>query len=152
MFPNDVRTGGGVSRALLLAAVLILALIFAFPWPSRPVLSRWGGGQFALASVPNIIATAVAPEPPAGIVGLAAPQTLGLERYNQGSQLLDSEPGGDVQHYRRELPGGTLSYFVVKLGPRVHVEVINADGATPGSDATGDTIWTDGQKHLATVA
>ncbi len=37
------------------------------------------------------------------------------------------------------------------LDERVHIEVLNADGATPGSDAAGDTIWTDGKKHLATV-
>src|SRR5262249_44719871 len=75
-----------------------------------------------------------------------------LEAYNQASMLQESAAGGRVRFYHRDLPdGGTLAYFVVQLGDQVRVALINADGATPGTDATGDTKWADGQQHLATV-
>lgn len=75
-----------------------------------------------------------------------------LEAYSAGSQLQESVADNALRYYRRPMPGGELSYFVITLSDRIHVEVINADGATPGSDAGGDTIWTDGQQHLASVA
>lgn len=155
MYPDDYRERGGLLRPLLLALAAIALLLLAFPWPRPAVLSRWAGSQAAIAEVPKLIATAIAqPAPaPAAITGFAVPETVGLATYNQGSQLIDSAAGQQVSHYRRTLPsGGTLVYFVVQLGPQARVEVINADGATPGSDASGDTIWTDGQQHLATAA
>ena len=75
-----------------------------------------------------------------------------LEAYNQDSSLQESAAGGRVSFYRRDLPGGAaLAYFVVRLDDQVRVALINADGATPSTDATGDTMWADGRKHLATV-
>ena len=71
--------------------------------------------------------------------------------HNQGSVLQDADASGRVRFYRRSVAGGSIAYFVVMLDQQVHLEVINADGATPGSDASGDTIWTDGQQHLTTV-
>jgi hypothetical protein len=151
MYPRDVETSGNLPRALLLALIAVLAIVFAFPWPTRPVISRWAGAQAMIASVPNLIGSA--PDAPATIVGQAVARPASLENYNQASQLVDSAPAQRVSYYRRELPGGgTLAYFVVPLSSDVHLEVVNADGATPGSDASGDTIWTDGQQHLATVA
>jgi hypothetical protein len=153
MYPRDAQTSGNFLRALLVALSIILAIAFAFPWPSRPVISRWAGPQAIFAAVPNLIVTAAESDAPAEIVGLAAPQAPSLDRYNQASQLVDTDPSQHVSYYRRDLPGGgILAYFVVQLSEYVHIEVLNADGATPGSDASGDTIWTDGQPHLATVA
>ena len=154
MYPEDYRPRGGLVRPLLLALAAITLLLLAFPWPRPAVMSRWASSQAAMAEVPKLIETVIAqPQPtPATISGFAVPETVGLTDYNQASQLIDSAAGQQVSYYRRSLPsGGTLIYFVVRLGPQVHIEVINADGATPGSDAGGDTIWTDGQKHLATV-
>ncbi len=153
MYPHDVQTSGNLPRALLVALIIILAIAFAFPWPTRPVISRWPGSQAIFAAVPDLIGTAVAPNAPAEIVALAAPQTVSLERYSQASRLVDADPSQHVSYYRRDLPGGgALAYFVVQLSEHVHIEVLNADDATPGSDASGDTIWTDGRPHLATVA
>ena len=153
MYPRDLQSSRNLPRALLLALIVILAIVFAFPWPTRPVISRWAGAQAMIAAVPDLIGTAVAPNPPATIVGQAAPQAPSLERYNQASRLVNSAPEQRISYYRRDLPGGgALTYFVVPLSDHVHIEVVNADGATPGSDVSGDTIWTDGQPHLATVA
>jgi len=153
MYPRDVQSSGNFRRALLVALIIILAIVFGFPWPTRPVLSRWPGTQALIGAVPDLIGAITAPDAPAEIVALAAPQALSLERYNQASRLVDADPNQRVSYYRRDLPGGgTLAYFVVQLSEHVHIEVVNADGATPGSDASGDTIWTDGQPHLATVA
>jgi hypothetical protein len=75
-----------------------------------------------------------------------------LEAYNQASALQESAADGRVRFYRRDLPdGGALAYFVVQLDDQVRVALVNADGATPGTDETGDTIWADRQPHLATV-
>jgi hypothetical protein len=152
MYPRDLQSSGSFRRALLLALTIILAIVFAFPWPTRPVISRWAGTQALFDAVPNLIVAAGSPDSAGEIVGLAVPQASSLDRYNQASQLVDADPNQHVSYYRHELPGGTLAYFVVRLGEDVHIEVVNADGATPGSDASGDTIWTDGQRHLATVA
>lgn len=135
-----------------LIGVLAASSCMLFVWPpqsGRPFLSRWSGG---VAAQP-IAAEASAQQPAAtGIVMRATPDPSALESYNQGSLLQDADPSGRVRFYRRDVAGGSIAYFVVMLDPQVHLEVINADGATPGSDATGDTIWTDGQKHLTTVA
>jgi hypothetical protein len=143
--PHSLRT---ITLLLgLLAASACLLLI----WPSqssRPFLSRWSGGVAALpvaAAEPQSSATTA-------LVLQATPDPSALESYNQGSLLQDADPSGRVRFYRRDVAGGSIAYFVVTLDQQVHLEVINADGATPGSDASGDTIWLDGQKHLATVA
>jgi hypothetical protein len=79
------------------------------------------------------------------------PGSVALEAYNRGSMLQDAGGGGEVQLFRRNVGAGEIIYMVVQLGERVHLEVLNADNAKPGSDATGDTIWMDGDRHLATV-
>jgi hypothetical protein len=132
-----------------LLGLLAVSGFLLFIWPpqsARPFLSRWNGGVAALQAVAeqqNVQST---------LVLQATPDPSALENYNQGSVLQDSDPSGRVRFYRRNVAGGSIAYFVVTLDQQVHLEVINADGATPGSDATGDTIWLDGQKHLATVA
>jgi hypothetical protein len=131
----------------VLAASVFMLLLWP-PQSGRPFLSRWNGG-----AAQSIAAEASAQQlAPTGIVVHATPDPSALESYNQGSLLQDADPSGRVRFYRRDVAGGSIAYFVVMLDPQVHLEVINADGATPGSDATGDTIWTDGSKHLATVA
>jgi hypothetical protein len=159
MYPYDYRPRGSLLRPLLVALVALGVLGFVFFLPQRPVISSWVGAQaaFQVKQVATVISAAAAPvgNAPAapGIVGEAVPQTIGLERYNAASQQVDVVADGLAGHYRRTLPSGaTLVYFVVQLGPRVHIEVLNADGATPGSDPSGDTVWTDGKQHLATVA
>jgi hypothetical protein len=131
-----------------LAAIgFLLALLIWLPQPA-PFISNWQGAVKAQLAV----AAAVALPEAAPITLQATPDPSALESYNQGSALQDSDASGRVRFYRRDVAGGSIAYFAVTLDPQVHLEVINADGATPGSDATGDTIWTDGQKHLATVA
>jgi len=129
--------------------VLFLALLAGALWlpfylaPARPFLSNWRAGGLSGIYSPQLVAT-LAPVP--------APGVSALEGYNQGSALRESVADQRVRYYRRNLAGGgTLAYFVVLLDKQVHIEVVNADGATPGSDATGDTIWLDGQRHLTTV-
>lgn len=81
----------------------------------------------------------------------AAPRDV-LEAFNTASQLQDQAADGSVRLFRRQIAGGELAYLVVRLDARTHLELINANGATPGSDADGDTIWLDGGQHRATVA
>jgi hypothetical protein len=134
-----------------LFGVLAASALMLFVWPpqsGRPFISRWSGGVAA----PIAVAAGAQPAAATTIVIQATPDPTALESYNQSSVLKDADPSGRVRFYRRDVAGGSIAYFVVTLDPQVHLEVINADGATPGSDATGDTIWTDGQKHLATVA
>jgi hypothetical protein len=135
-----------------LLGLLAASGFMLFIWPpqaGRPFLSRWSGGVVAQ---PVAAAADVQPNAPPALVIQATPDPSALESYNQSSLLQDADPSGRVRFYRRNVAGGSIAYFVVTLDQQVHLEVINADGATPGSDATGDTIWTDGQKHLATVA
>jgi Phosphodiester glycosidase len=149
MYPQDSQP---LRNFTWLLGLLAASGFMLFVWPpqsGRPFLSRWSGGGAALpiaaaASAQQSAATAIAIQ--------ATPDPSPIESYNQGSVLQDADPSGRVRFYRRDIAGGSIAYFVVMLDPQVHVEVINADGATPGSDASGDTIWTDGQKHLTTVA
>ena len=105
-----------------------------------------------MAAQPVAVAADAQPNAAGALVIQATPDPSALESYNQGSLLQDADPSGRVRFYRRDVAGGSIAYFVVTLDQQVHLEVINADGATPGSDATGDTIWIDGKKHLSTVA
>ncbi|MEN9933608.1 MAG: hypothetical protein RLZZ387_187 [Chloroflexota bacterium] len=138
-------------KVLLIAALSIAALLPMLLLPQPTVLSGWQG-QVALAQRGSGItgeAAAItgeaAPVPPAaGGVAL-------LEAYNQSSALQESAAGGSVRYFQRPVGGGLLAYFVVLLDDRASVRVVNADGATPASDATGDTTWEGGGKHLATV-
>jgi hypothetical protein len=132
-----------ISPIHVLALIILLggALALRFPLqPAKTIVSRWRLPGAAATAVPQVRAQLP--------LGAGA-----LERYNQGSALQESVADGRVRYYRRQLVGGgELAYFVAQLDEQVHLEVINADGATPGSDASGDTVWTDGQKHLARVA
>jgi hypothetical protein len=178
MFSPAPRTIGNVPKALWLIAALVfvLVLVVLLPPPTRPFISRWNTTASRQYIVPIVLspaatqptvapivarAVAVPPAPErsdqASVVmeanyAKAAVEPTTLDRYNQGSVLQEAANDGLVSFYRRDLAGGSIAYFVVMLKQQVHIEVINADGATPGSDSTGDTIWTDGQKHLATVA
>jgi hypothetical protein len=129
--------------------IFTLTLIVWLPPPDRPFISRWAG---AVAAQPEALASAPEPAEAGPIVIQAFPNQSGLESYNQGSLLQDADPSGRVRFFRRDVAGGSIAYFVVTLDQKVHIEVINADGATPGSDSSGDTRWTDGAKHLASVA
>lgn len=149
---------------LLLGVIIIAGCILLFrsgntgrsfisPWPGPMQVSAQSQVE-AIAANTEAIATDVGGI--TGAVGLIdtteqIASVAALEAYSQGSALQEAVADNRVQYFRRDLPGGSMSYFVVQLGGPVHVEVLNADGATPGSDASGDTIWTDGQKHLATV-
>jgi len=150
MFTEAPQPPRGLPRLLgLLAAIVFLLILLAWlPQPDRAFISHWQG---PVAALPGALLAAAQPEA-APIVIQATPDPSALEHYNQGSALQDADPSGRVRFYRRDVAGGSIAYFVVTLDQQVHLEVINADGATPGSDASGDTIWTDGQKHLATVA
>jgi hypothetical protein len=133
--------------ALLLLAFVACVLMFMSFAPAQPFLTNWVAPAVAVVtgeSAESALSGAFVAE---SVVGFAA-----LERYNQGSALQEDVADGRVRFFRRDLTGGgALAYFVVQLDEQVHIEVLNADGATPGSDASGDTIWTDGNKHLATV-
>jgi Phosphodiester glycosidase len=135
-----------------LLGLLAASALMLYVWPpqsGRPFLSRWSGG----VAVQSVATTADAqPNAASALVMQATPDPSALESYNQGSLLQDADPSGRVRFYRRDVAGGSIAYFVVTLDQQVHLEVINADGATPGSDASGNTIWLDRQKHLATVA
>jgi hypothetical protein len=143
----DTQVPLSLRSITLLLGVLAAGACILFLWPpqsSRPFLSRWSGAAAALP-------VAAAEQPARALVLQATPDPSALESYNQGSLLQDSDASGRVRLYRRDVAGGSIAYFVVTLDQQVHLEVINADGATPVSDSTGDTIWMDGQKHLATV-
>lgn len=112
------------------------------------VLSRWAA---AAGAAPQPGGLSGAADPLAGSALALPPPLERLASFNAGSQLQEEAAGGLVRFYRRGIDGGELVYFVVQLDERVHIEVINADGATPASDANGDTIWAGGGRHLATV-
>jgi hypothetical protein len=138
-----------LTLALVGAAAIVL---FANP-PARPIVSRWGlptrSDAAPLTGVANDLRGVMQPQG-SGSDPLASDT---LANYNAQSELLASEGDGAVQLFRRSLAsGGQVTYMVVELNERSHLEVINADGATPTSDERGDTMWADGQKHLATVA
>lgn len=139
-----------VNIPLLVAVAAISAAVIAFfVFKPRPfVLSHWEE-----AGRPGAALDSAAPATgPSAIRGEAAPvPATALSDYNVGSQLQESVGDGQVEFYRRAVGGGSLLYFVVHLDEQVHVQVVNADGATPGSDAQGDTIWMDGKQHLAPV-
>ncbi|NJM06406.1 phosphodiester glycosidase family protein [Candidatus Gracilibacteria bacterium] len=136
-----------LTLALVGAAAIVL---FANP-PARPIVSRWGlptrSDTAPLTGVANDLRGVTQVQGAAPV-----PVSNALEAYNAQSELIASAGDGSVRLFRRNLPsGGQVTYMVVELSVRTHVEVINADGATPASDERGDTIWADGQKHLATV-
>ncbi len=125
--------------------VVLLYLVLLGGCSNPTVLSGWNG-----ASAQPTAGLVGQAEPLAGVV---LPVPRGLAAVNAESTPIDSAADGAVQAFRYNLPGGgTLAYVVVHLHPDIHVALVNADGATPASDAQGDTIWADGGRHLATVA
>jgi hypothetical protein len=132
---------------LLAASIFILMLFVWLPQPDHAFISPWRD----MSAARPVLAAGARQNAAPTIVAQAAPDASALESYNQSSMLQDADPSGRVRFYRRAVGGGSIAYFVVMLDQQIHLEVINADGAMPGSDATGDTIWTDGQKHLASV-
>jgi hypothetical protein len=137
-------------RNLALALLVPLAVVYLAiqAGQARPaVLSHWGA---AVASVNQASAGLVGKAAP--LTGAALPVVASLETFNAGSTLQESVASGAVRSFRRAMSGGDLAYVVVRLGAGVRVGVINADGATPASDAAGDTVWADGQRHLVPVA
>jgi hypothetical protein len=138
-----------IARNLIFWLVIPAAVIYLFVQlasSNQTVLSRW--------PLPPVARQALVGQAQA-LVGEARPVVLGHEQlaaFNRSAALQEQVADGQIAFYRRALAGGELAYFVVRLDEQVHIEVINADGAIPGSDATGDTIWLDGRKHLATVA
>jgi hypothetical protein len=143
---------------IVLVLVSLTAIGLSTAFSAQPLrLSSWRGNPLSAAFSP----VAGAPNEAGdvqneAVFGQASAVEPGgeraLEAYNQASMLQESAAGGRVRFFRRDLPGGgALAYFVVQLDDQVRVALINADGATPGTDATGDTMWADGQRHLATV-
>ena len=151
MYTHDPQPLGGFPGllGLLATSVFILVLFAWLPQPDPTFISPWTD---TLAAPPVAAAAGAQQSAATAIVIQATPDPSAIESYNQGSVLQDADPSGRVRFYRRDVVGGSIAYFVVMLDQQVHLEVINADGATPGSDASGDTIWTDGQRHLTTVA
>lgn len=151
-----LSTPGSILLFVLLTAAIILPGALN---PAKPIISNWGTVQqsVAVAVAADLPQQAALPKPavPATpISGIAQPQgnsQPALDAYLQNSVLKEDVGNTSVRFYQRDIAGGVLDFFVVRLDDYSHIEVINADGATPGSDATGDTIWSDGQRHLATV-
>ncbi|MGQ9927915.1 MAG: phosphodiester glycosidase family protein [Chloroflexaceae bacterium] len=135
---------------MTLALLAALGAYFLFAWPAAEatVFSRWTlTMSSATQPVPRELVSRLEPRP--ALLPLAAHERL--EAFNRESALHERAGEGLVEFYRRGIGGGELLYAVARLDERVHVEVINADGAVPGSDASGDTIWLDGQRHLQAV-
>lgn len=138
---------------LLCASLGVLYLAARAPGAEPTVLSRWAltAAMAAVAAQPADEGLSGEAEPLVGLALPVPPPGEQLAAFNRDSALHDSVAGGLVEYYRRPIASGELIYSVVQLDDRVHVEVINADGAIPGSDASGDTIWIDGQRHLRPV-
>ena len=156
------------SYTLVIGIMLIgVVLVFLAMQPVRPIISQWNGGSNVADTAAQALGQSAAPVAPtaapaaptlvppvAFFTGVASPQGAGeqaLNAYLQASSLQEDAGTGHVRFYQRDVAGGSIDLFVARLGDTTHVEVISADGATPGSDSSGDTIWTDGQRHLATV-
>ncbi|HWQ11569.1 MAG TPA: phosphodiester glycosidase family protein [Roseiflexaceae bacterium] len=136
-------TGSISNWTVLFVAALSIGVLLSVFAPAPPAaISGWSGA----ASITGEAAPIAAEAAP------VAPVPALLEQYNRASALQESAGDGSVRFYRRALPGGgSLAYFVIMLGDGADVRVVSADGATPGSDAAGDTIWVGGGQHLATV-
>jgi hypothetical protein len=148
---------------VVLALISVTAIGLSTAFSAQPMrLSGWRGQELSATFSPLPGATAapqsIEPDSAENDIAIMQDSTAApggeraLEAYNQTSALQESAGGGRVRFYRRALAGGgALAYFVVLLDDRVRVALINADGATLGTDETGDTIWADRQQHLATV-
>lgn len=137
---------------IAISMIALVILLFSYsPAPPR-VLSRWAPIAQALAAVAApaqaMLSISAQTQP---LVNSATGMTT-FENYSVKSELIDSQADGQLRLYRRQLQQGSLVYAMVMLGDNVFLETINADGAIPGSDATGDTIWLDGQQHRQPVS
>ncbi|MEI8167982.1 MAG: phosphodiester glycosidase family protein [Chloroflexales bacterium] len=146
-----------MSPRLMLNAALLLVLVAAIYLAvqlaqGRPAISsRWLNPP-TLAPVAAVHAL-VGKSSPLISQARAVPSHERLDTFNRASTLQERVADGQLELYRRPLAGGgKLAYVVARLGAQVQIELINADGATPGSDEAGNTIWLDRQQHLATVA
>lgn len=141
--------GSHIMRLLVIGSVSLAVLALLYDVPAPLQISKWGALAHSFSADPALstgtITGVAAPEAP------ALETTDLLEEYNQASTLVEAAGEGQVRYYTRTVGAGSIAYFVVQLDQQVHIEVLNADNALPGSDATGDTIWTDGQRHLQTV-
>ena len=134
-------------------ALGILLLTFALP-QAKPIISPWGVQNDAAALAGRAEQQAAPTIAPSPITGIAQAQGVGqvaLDNYVQASAVQEDVGEGRVRFFRRDVAGGALDFFVVRLDQQVTVRTVNADGATPGSDTQGDTVWADGQRHLRTV-
>jgi hypothetical protein len=139
---------GWVQLIVLLGSLGVIMAFGLSATGPQPLISRWSvaGGPGLVGAAQPLVGAAEAVAPP------AAPTGDRLEAFNAGSALQESVAEGRVRLFRRATPGGgELAYVVVRLDERTHIELINADGAIPGSDASGDTIWLDGGRHRQTV-
>lgn len=126
----------------LLAGLGALILATRVCGAAPPERSRWDGKTvFAYTMTPPLHRSASS----------VPASTSRLTAFNRNSVLQEQVADGRIALYRRALGGGELIYVVAHLDDRVHIEVINADGAIPGSDERGDTIWTDRRRHLRSV-
>lgn len=153
MSRSPFTTSYPVLIVVIVVGVVVTALSLQ---PVKPIMSNWP----LLAN--NVVAPALALREaeataiPAAmlIMGVAQAQGVGqpaLEQYLASSELVEDAGEGRVRFFRRDIAGGALDLLVVRLDERTEIAVVNADGATPGSDEHGDTVWTDRQRHLRTV-
>ena len=143
---------GRLSRMLTISGVALLILYLSYKAPTPVVLSRWA--PFAQAMVAIAAPAQAILSIQATTQALATPTTgwAAFEIYSSESDLIESVANGQLRLYQRKLQQGSIVYAMLTLGDQVFLETIHADGATPGSDATGDTIWLDGNQHLQPVS
>jgi hypothetical protein len=142
-----------------IAALAILVLYFTYSAPQPLVFSRWNLNTVRQTVQQSLgmsqpVPTSAKPAVTGQAYAILTPNTPGsvaLETYNQSSTLIETAANGSVQAFKRDLLGGSIAYIIVQLDGQTHLEVLTADGATLGSDASGDTIWTDHSQHLRTV-
>jgi hypothetical protein len=148
-----------VSLVLFILLAAILAACGSVPVPSRwkppggssaaSAQSENQGGLVGVAEETSASRARPAPQPR---VFIEDPGDEALAAFTAASEFRGDAANGAIRHYSRPLPGGgRISYVVAELRDGVNMRVITADGATLTSDASGDTMWADGQAHLATV-
>ncbi|NJN16585.1 MAG: phosphodiester glycosidase family protein [Oscillochloris sp.] len=144
-------------QTLLLAPLALLGLLaFLFGMSGRePVISRWGANLAASTKldVPAAQGLSGIAEPMRAVALPVADGTAGdRQAFQPAGNLIEATTDHQAALYRQAVGGGELLYIVASLGEPLHLQVITANGAIPASDATGDTIWRDGGRHLQSVA
>lgn len=142
---------GRLSRMITISGVALLILYVSYSLPTPMVLSRWA--PFAQAMVALAAPAQAILNFPATPQAQTTPTTgwAAFERHSRENELIESVANGQLRLYQRKLQQGSIVYAALTLGDQAFLETINADGASPGSDATGDTIWLDGKQHLQAV-